>query len=61
MRSWSEIEEELNATADQDLGTVVSVLDGKGMFDEASTLELCRLRYEAVSDNWTPQIIRAAL
>ena len=40
-----EIEESLNSTADQDLGTVVAVLDGQGRFDEASALELASLSY----------------
>jgi hypothetical protein len=62
MNHWQEeLETSLNATADQDLGTVVSVLDGKGMFQEAAAVELCGLRYDLVPDNWTPQIVKGVL
>ena len=41
--NWDEMREMPNASADQDLGTIVSVLDGQGLVDDASPLELCRL------------------
>lgn len=43
---WDELSAELRERAEQDLGTVIAVLDGRGPFDDASVLETCQLRYE---------------
>ena len=59
--SWDDEERELNASADQDLGTVVSALDREGRYDEASILELCALTNGLSDDNWRPQPIYGVL
>jgi hypothetical protein len=62
MNEWQiQLEEDLNGSADQDLGTVVAVCDGMGRYDDGSLLELCELRYHVADDNWTPQIVTADL
>jgi hypothetical protein len=62
LSEWQmELEEDLNATADQDLGTAVAVCDGEGRYDDGSLLEVCELRYDVDSDSWAPQIVAASL
>ena len=66
MREWlnesqARLEDDLNATADQDLGTAVAVCDGEGRYDDGSLLEVCELRYDVDSDTWTPQQVAASL
>jgi len=62
MNEWQiQLEEDLNGTADQDLGTIVAVCDGTGRYDDGSLLEVCELRYHVADDNWTPQIVTADL
>ncbi len=62
LSEWQmELEEDLNATADQDLGTAVAVCDGEGRYDDGSLLEVCELRYGVDSDSWAPQIVAASL
>jgi hypothetical protein len=59
LNEWQvRLEEDLNATADQDLGTAV---DGEGRYDDGSLLEVCKLRYDIDSDTWTPQLVDASL
>jgi hypothetical protein len=59
--SQARLEDDLNATADQDLGTAVAVCDGEGRYDDGSLLEVCELHYEVDSDTWTPQMVAASL
>lgn len=63
MSYLEDLEHSLNETADQDLGTVVNVLEGKELFDEASVVELCSLYYEPIENqgNWGRQEVRAFL
>ena len=62
LSEWQvQLEEDLNATVDQDLGTAVAVCDGEGCYDDGSLLEVCELRYEVDSDSWTPQQVVASL
>jgi hypothetical protein len=62
MNEWQiQLEEDLNRTADQDLGTVVAVCDGMGRSDDGSLLEVCELRYDVADDTWNPQIVTASL
>jgi hypothetical protein len=62
LSEWQvQFEEDLNATADQDLGTAVAVCDGEGRYDDGSLLEVCELRYDVDSDTWTPQLVDASL
>jgi hypothetical protein len=56
-----ELQEDLNRTADQDLGTVVGVCDGMGRYDDGSLLEVCELRYHVADDTWNPQIVKVSL
>lgn len=61
MSYWDDYQASMDEQADQDLGTVVAVLDGEGRYAEAEILELCTLAYEAIPDNWTPQRVQAVL
>jgi very-short-patch-repair endonuclease len=62
LSEWQmQFEEDLNAAADQDLGTAVAVCDGEGRYDDGSLLEVCELRYDVDSDTWTPQQVAASL
>lgn len=62
MNEWQiQLEEDLNRSADQDLGTVVAVCDGMGRYDDGSLLEVCELRYHVADDTWNPQIVTASL
>jgi very-short-patch-repair endonuclease len=62
LNEWQvRLEEDLNATADQDLGTAVAVCDGEGRYDDGSLLEVCELHYDVDSDTWTPQVVTASL
>lgn len=58
---FADLDQQLNDIADQDLGTIVSVLDGDGRYDDASALEVCQLRYDVVHDNWFPQMVNAVI
>jgi hypothetical protein len=62
MNEWQvQLQEDLNQSADQDLGTVVAVCDGMGRYDDGSLLEVCELRYHVADDTWNPQIVTASL
>jgi hypothetical protein len=62
LNEWQlELQEDLNRTADQDLGTVVGVCDGMGRYDDGSLLEVCELRYHVAADTWNPQIVKVSL
>src|SRR6266536_122848 len=62
LSEWQvQFEEDLNATADQDLGTAVAVCDGEGRYDDGSLLEVCELRHDVDSDSWTPQLVAASV
>ncbi len=46
------LEEQMNEGADRDLGALVAVLDGHGMFDQADLIESGRLTYEVDDDSY---------
>lgn len=61
MNPFEDWEAKLNETAESDLGTVVAVLDAEGRYGDGDLLELARLHWEAIRDNWTPQQVNAVL